>query len=36
MDLIKLLTCLIDLIKDVIEAQKSNLKANWTKIKRIN
>jgi hypothetical protein len=34
-NLIKLLTCLIDLFNDLIE-EKISLKVNWTKIKRIN
>jgi hypothetical protein len=34
-DLIKLLTGLIDLFKDLIEGNL-NLKVNWAKIRRIN
>jgi hypothetical protein len=34
-DFIKLLTCLINLFKDLIEEELS-LKVNWTKIRRIN
>jgi hypothetical protein len=34
-DLIKFLTCLIDLFKNLIE-EKLSLKVNWAKNKRIN